>query len=78
MYKTISVLLIVVGLLLGPLFLLHLFSLTTNIAGWVSSGDWLSFGKRILTTFIVGALAYKSFTVGRRRLKEGTAGTQAT
>ena len=71
MYKTVSVLLIVIGVLLGLLFLVHLLSLITNIAEWISGSDWLSLGKRVLTTFIVGALAYKSYTAGKRRLSEG-------
>ena len=77
MQKTVSVLLVTIGALLGLLFIVHLFSLITNISGWISSSDWLSLGKRFLTTFIVGALAYKSFTVGRRRLREGAAGTES-
>jgi hypothetical protein len=76
MHKTVSVLLILIGVLLGLLFLVHLFSLITNTVGWISSSDWLSLGKRALTAFIVGALAYKSFTVGRRRLREGAPVTE--
>jgi hypothetical protein len=80
-HKTVSVLLIFIGVLLGllfvvHLFVVHLFSFITNTVGWISSSDWLSLGKRVLTAFIVGALAYKSFTVGRRRLREGAPATE--
>ena len=75
MHKSLSVILITIGVLLGLLFLVHFFSLVTNIVGWMSDGDWLSLGKRILTTFIVGALGYKSFTVGNLRLKRKAAAT---
>lgn len=70
MHKTVSVLLILIGVLLGMLFLVHFSALVTGTVGWISSSDWLSLGKRVLTTFIVGALAYKSFTTGRRRMRE--------
>lgn len=70
MQKALSVALIIIGALLGLLFLAHFFALVTNTAGWISAGDWLSLGKRILTTFVIGALGYKSFIVGRRRLNE--------
>lgn len=73
MYKSLSVMLIILGVLLGLLFLTHFFSLVTNVVVWISAGDWLSLGKRILTTFVFGALGYRSFTAGRRRLREEAA-----
>lgn len=76
MHKTVSVSLMFIGVFLGLLFVVHLLSLITNTVGWISSSDWLSLGKRVLTTFIVGALAFKSFIAGRRRLTEGAAVTE--
>ena len=68
MHKALSVILIIVGALLGPLFLRHFLALVTNAVGWAANGDWLSLGKRALTTFVLGALGYKSLMASRRRL----------
>ncbi len=70
MNKAVGYFLLVLGVALGLLFLVHVLSLVTNVVAWLNGADYMSLVKRVLTVFIVGFFAYKSFIVGKRRISD--------
>lgn len=69
MDKAVGVGLIILAVASGLLFLAHALQLISNMLPWISDGDWLSLFKRILTTFLFAAVAWKAFVSGKTRFK---------
>lgn len=69
MDKVIGVVFLVVAVASGLLFLAHGLQLISSALAWISAGDWLSLVKRILTTFLFAAVAWKAFVSGKAKFK---------
>ena len=63
----IGLIFVLIGVASGVLFILHGLQLSISAWNWISEGDWLSLLKRILTTFLFGAVALKATAAGKAK-----------